>query len=290
MSDAPQPPSEGWGQPQAPQQPPQPQPPSQGTGWGQPQPPQQPEPEGWGQPGHPQQQGYPPQPGYGQPGAGQPGYGPPPGHASPPGYAPPPGSWSAAPSSPSAFGQLLSGPGRPLAGVAALAAAALVTVAAVVLVLAVSSEDFDITFGDRLRLGTELLPFSVPLLLGIALLSRGDDEAPSSIGRLVALVSLVVGAVATVLLLLRLLADLFADESFGGGAGRVSTFLVDLAALVLTAALTWWALRLRRREAGSTGAGPGAPGTTGGWTSYGPTSGPPPVQPWGRPPAGGGPS
>lgn len=278
MSDAPQTPPEGWGQP-----PGAPQPPTapQGAGWGQPQPPQ-PQPEGWGPPGYPQQQGYPPQPGYGQP-----GYGPPPGHASPPGHGPPPGSWSAVPSTPNAFGQLLSGPGGRLAGVAALAAAALVTFAAIVLVLAFSSGDFDSTVGDRLRLGTELLPFSVPLLLGFALLAWGDDEVSSPTGRLVAVVSLVVGAVATVLLLLRLLADLFADESFGGGAGRVSTFLVDLAALGLTAALTWWALRLQRAEAGSDGGV--APTTTWGPVPGRPTSGPPPVQPWGRPPAGGGP-
>lgn len=273
MSDTPQQPPEGWGQ-QPPAQPPPAQPPPTPGSPPQGAPPAQP-PEGWGQ--QPPAQGPPPD--YGQPGTAQP-----PGYP-PPGYGQPQGSWAPTPKRSNPLSGLLSRPGRELAGLAALLAAALVTLAALVLVVLLSSDDFDITFGDRIRIGTELIVFSVPLLLAAALLLRAPDEgAGSSLDPWRSLGTLIVAGVASVLLALRLFADLFAAEGgFGGFADRIATFLVDLAVLTLTLTLAWWAQQLRARP----GAGGGTTGATpaGAWTSYGPTGAPPPPpaqQQWGQ--------
>lgn len=152
---------------------------------------------------------------------------------------------------------LLDGPPRQLAAVAALVAAALVVLGSVVL-LFVSADDFGLSFGDRLGVATSVLTFTLPVLLAVALVLR-DDGAPTAGATSIDdapfdLAASVVGAIASVLLLGRLLADLVGGDgaplSGFGVAGRLGTLLVDLAALTITAALTWWCLE--RRAAAST--------------------------------------
>jgi len=120
-------------------------------------------------------------------------------------------------------------------------AAALVCLAALVLTLLLTAGDFEVTLGDRIRFGTEVLVPSAPLLLSVALFARPGD-AGSRGDRLGHTGALVVGAVASVLLVLRLVADLFADgDVFGGLAERLGASLVDLGAVLLTIAVARWA-------------------------------------------------
>lgn len=154
--------------------------------------------------------------------------------------------------------QLAARPPRRVAALAALAAAALTTLSTFSLLL-LAAGDFDLTFGDRLRIATGPVAAAVPLLLAVALLLHDHVVEPpgSTDDDGFGLGALVVGGVATLLLLARLVAHLFAGEAaassggFDGVAGRLSTFLVDLAALVLAVALTSWALRVRDRGAGA---------------------------------------
>jgi hypothetical protein len=132
---------------------------------------------------------------------------------------------------------------------AAVVAAALVCLAAVVLTLLLAADDFAVTLGDRLRAGSDVLVPGLPLLLAVALVVSPEDGGPA--GRLVDTGVAATGAVGSALLLLGLLADLLADDGvFPGLAERLSASLVDLAALVLVAALTWWAWQ-RRSSGGS---------------------------------------
>ena len=127
---------------------------------------------------------------------------------------------------------------------AAVVAAALVCLAAIVLTLLLAADDFAVSLGDRLREGTDVVVPGLPLLLSVSLVCRPEDGGPT--GRLVDTGAAVVGAVGSVLLALRLLAHLLADNGvFPGVAERFAASLVDLAALVLTTAATWWAWQRR---------------------------------------------
>lgn len=122
--------------------------------------------------------------------------------------------------------------------------------AAVVLTPLLAADDFAVTLGDRLRAGTDVLVPGLPLLLSVALVVRPEHGGRTD--RLVGTGSAAVGAAGSVLLALRLAADLFADGAVFPGLGeRLATSLVDLAALVLTIALTSWAWP-RRPADGST--------------------------------------
>jgi hypothetical protein len=148
-------------------------------------------------------------------------------------------------------------PPRHLAGFAALAAAALVTLGSVVVVLSLRS-DFGVPLGERLRVGTATLVVAAPLLLAaaLALVDPGPDggAAGGVCRRLVPPGVAAVACTAGVLLAGRLVADLA-----GSGAGlvpggdrigaRLGAALVDLGALGLTVALGWWALRARAEGA-----------------------------------------
>lgn len=159
----------------------------------------------------------------------------------------------------SPLGTLLARPAPELVSLAAALAAGLLCLASLTRTLLEPAGDFGLTVGDRIRAGTDVLVLGLPLVLAVALvagaLGAGTDRTrQGDLGALVA------GAAGSVLLLLRLLAHLFADDRVfaGGAAERTAACLVDLAALVLTAALAWWASRRRRDGAGAPGAAPPA--------------------------------
>ena len=133
---------------------------------------------------------------------------------------------------------------------AAVLAAGLLCLASLARTVLVPAGDFGLTLGDRIRSGTDVLVLDLPLVLAVALLAHTAATVDSRNGR-ADLGVLVVGVAGSGLLLLRLLAHLFADGGVfpGGTAERLAASLVDLAALVLTVALTWWASRRRRDEA-----------------------------------------
>ncbi len=279
MSDASHEPPGGPGQPPPPGSPPQGPPPDdrQTQQWS----PQAPPDAATTQ--IPQAGGQPPS--YGQQSYAQQSYGQQPQSQQPQGYGPAPQSWSQqgygqpgamapAPTRPNPFATLFQGPPRQLAALAALVAAGLVTLGALFLML-LDTDDFDLTFGDRLRIASSLITFTVPLLLAAAMVLRDHGGRSSSApdDRPFALGAAITGGIASLLLFGRLLANLFADDDsffssgFDGFAGRLSTFLVDLAALALAGVLTWWAVQIR------TQARPAAP----------PAYGAPQPQPWGQP-------
>ena len=167
-----------------------------------------------------------------------------------------------APSAPgSPVAALLGRPAPELAALAAVLAAGLLCLASLARTLFVPAGDFGLSLGDRIRAGTDVLVLDLPLVLAVALVTGAlgtgaDRHRPLDLGVLGA------GATGSLLLLLRLLAHLFADDRVlsGGGAERLAASLVDLAALVLTVALTWWASRRRRERLPVPDTGP-PPGT-----------------------------
>lgn len=162
-----------------------------------------------------------------------------------------PGTWREIdrerPAPRSSLAALVARPAPELAALAAALAAGLLCLASLARTLLVPAGDFGLTLGDRIRAGTDVLVLDLPLVLAVALLAgalgtRTGRDRPADLGALVA------GAAGSVLLLLRLPAHLFADDRVfsGGAAERVAASLVDVAALVLTVGLTWWAGRDRR--------------------------------------------
>jgi hypothetical protein len=148
---------------------------------------------------------------------------------------------------------LRAAPSRDLAGLAALVAAGLGTAGALV-VLVLATSPFGLTLADRLREATAGVLLAVPLWLAAALVlvghgvgrDRPAGAGAGAVGEVVAVGAAVVGCTFGVLAAGRLGADLLAAgpaTGAGGGAARVRDVLVDLGAVVLTAALVAWAAR-----------------------------------------------
>ncbi len=200
---------------------------------------------------------------------------------------------SAQPASPAATAPLAATPPRLLLALALVGAAALSLGAAVLAMVAVGTGD--LAFGAelgllrRIQYGTRLLDngtlLLVPLAVLLARLVEPHAGAPASpVVRSVLLGSSAVGAAATFLIVLRLVADLGGGDLLVAGVG--AALLVDVGQLLVAAAGTLWSLRELQRTPPVGDPGPRPPAPSPSAFGPGPAGAPPGTMPPGTTPPG----